>query len=795
MSKMSRKRGIKILALSSVVLFVVGCAVMQKQDGRWPASTSFVQKIIGRILGKEMDVDKYPVEQVGTRVNIDHHYFVDPKDRDNPQKQADHKEKKFNELLSAEKMDFALLLAISEHRKRLLKQNLHNTGVDIDESIDCGRMMSYPHRTTKGQCYFHGLEDRLARDPEKGRDDKKFASMPRVGDSEQKFGRNIEKDVINETLEKYGVDVGPNPQLISEKLLMRKDGKIRAAPPVNILVAAWLQAQNHDWFSHGKNRPIKENPIAVPGHPTAAKNVHGDSQYAQAQDFTKGMLIPRTAVESDEQKSRRQDENAGYNYTSRNNVTHWWDASHIYGSDQATIDRMRTNPVTGKKYDADPKTKGFIAVDMQNKRLYYDQNGLPITGFHDNWWVGLELIHSLFAMEHNYVAGQLAKRNPGMDAERIFQTARMIVAALIAKIHTIEWTPATLDNHALHAGMYANWHGLKGARGIEFKSTLARRAIGVLSESMQHAISGLTGEYSLHLYNVPFTLTEEFVAVYRMHPLLPERIDIWEGLNAKGRKKKSIPVEDTVFRKTKAVLDSTSTTDLMYGFGTGHPGLVVTHNYPTFMRNFIAERNLKHGCQGKGENERCPGSDTQMDMGAMDIVRDRERGVPRYNQFRRALGLPPVSTFDQLVQDKEDAEILREVYGQKNGEDNVDELDLLVGNLAEKRYHAYAFGNTQFFIFALMASRRLMGDPFFSDYYTPKYYTDWGFNHVEYETMAMVIKRHYPELAKVMKDKDGKEIQNAFRPWAPVYDDVKATLANLIKEEAKQKPPEVDDTF
>ena len=32
------------------------------------------------------------------------------------------------------------------------------------------------------------------------------------------------------------------------------------------------------------------------------------------------------------------------------------------------------------------------------------------------------------------------------------------------------------------------------------------------------------------------------------------------------------------------------------------------------------------------------------DMGAVDIVRARERGVPRYNEFRRQLGLNPIRT-------------------------------------------------------------------------------------------------------------------------------------------------------
>jgi hypothetical protein len=32
------------------------------------------------------------------------------------------------------------------------------------------------------------------------------------------------------------------------------------------------------------------------------------------------------------------------------------------------------------------------------------ETGLPLTGFSDNWWMGLSLLHTLFAAEHNAVA-------------------------------------------------------------------------------------------------------------------------------------------------------------------------------------------------------------------------------------------------------------------------------------------------------------------------------------------------------------------------------------------------------
>ena len=81
----------------------------------------------------------------------------------------------------------------------------------------------------------------------------------------------------------------------------------------------------------------------------------------------------------------------------------------------------------------------------------------------------------------------------------------------MAKIHTIEWTPAILAHPALQVGMNANWWGLAG-------ETLTKH-IGRLSKTNEF-ISGIPGS-GANQDGVPYALTEEFVSVYRMHSLVP----------------------------------------------------------------------------------------------------------------------------------------------------------------------------------------------------------------------------------------------------------------------------------
>ncbi len=639
---------------------------------------------------------------------------------------------------------------LSGRRQQLFEENLYDTGVSPNEKIDCATIMKRVHRTAYGECYFHGNEEHLTDK------DKNLTQMLRMGANGERFGRNFKSDTTNKALKEDLMK--PNPLEVSQKLLAR-EGKQVDAPVINVLATAWLQAMNHDWFTHGKNSKKKHYDISA--HKSNPHHAHG-------------MKLPATQTESEKEASVHAH---GYDQTFRNRVTHWWDASQIYGSDPETIRKVRSvwrnGKNTGKLIE-----DGKIAVDVANRKLRYDEQGLPITGFHDNWWTGLELIHTLFHLEHNRIVDKVLKPSIGKDicvengrrtsksecAEELFEKARMINSALMAKIHTVEWTPALLDNEMLHIGMRSNWFGMKEVTGISIPTLRAR-----VDGSIKHLISGLVGKKTLDLYSVPFTLTEEFVAVYRMHPLVPDAVTIRDSKTNKAGEK--VSTKDMIFRSAKDTMSKYGSATWLNSFGTSFPGAMTLHNYPTWMSKFVAERNT-----GKGH-----GDSIEMDMGAVDIFRDRERGIPKYNEFRRKLHLPEIESFEELTPNKEDQKILSEVY-----DGDIENVDLLIGTLAEAdRYPGYAFGNTPFYIFAVMASRRLMADPFFSDYFTSEYYTKKGIDHVQKTTMSDVIINHFPEFKDRFYDKkrvlpgDKEIVKNAFRPWLPVYKDVKDAIQDM----------------
>ena len=87
----------------------------------------------------------------------------------------------------------------------------------------------------------------------------------------------------------------------------------------------------------------------------------------------------------------------------------------------------------------------------------------------------------------------------------------------MAKIHTVEWTPAILAHPALQIGMSANWWGIVGEK--------LTKAVGRISKTSE-AISGIPGSGVDH-QGIPYSLTEEFVSVYRMHSLVPGQYSLY----------------------------------------------------------------------------------------------------------------------------------------------------------------------------------------------------------------------------------------------------------------------------
>jgi Animal haem peroxidase len=522
---------------------------------------------------------------------------------------------------------------------------------------------------------------------------------PPTGAAGFPFGRNQPLwDARAETEE--GSLLEPSPRVISERLLAR-NGAFSPVSFLNLLAAAWLQFQVHDWVLHDKD-PDPSRKIRVPLPDGDGWPFGSDGAMPVAR--SKHSAVPPTP---------------GGPPLYDNSDTHWWDGSQIYGTTPEHEHSLR---------------------EFEGGRLRLTENGGlprdpvtddPQTGVTNNWWTGLWLLHWLFAREHNVICARLAAVFPGMGDEDLYTVARRVNSAVMAKIHTVEWTPSVLPHPTVRAAMHGNWYGMLGPRGSRLLRRITRRDVLIGIPGSPHDDHG-----------VPYALTEEFVAVYRMHPLIPDELRIVSAQNGGRIADRSLA---ELLGPAAAVVDGQfRRCDLMASFGVARAGRIALHNFPDTLRNLA-----------RGAADVDAGDEPSIDLATIDVLRDRERGVPRYNDFRRMLRLPSASSFFELAGgDAATAALLADVYG------DVERVDLMVGLYAEPLPEGFGFSETAFRIFVLMASRRLKSDPAFTDLYGPSHYTREGLRWIEGRTMRDVIAEHLPTLRPLIAD-----VRNPFEPW------------------------------
>ncbi|WP_448642742.1 peroxidase family protein [Geodermatophilus sp. URMC 63] len=549
------------------------------------------------------------------------------------------------------------LLDLAVMRRRLRRDNL------IDTELPARVEVRSPGAEPPADAVAHRTADGSWND----------LSSPRMGATGAWFGRNMPVDVRQADL--------PDPVRVADELLARE--RFIPARSLNVLAAAWIQFQVHDWVQH-RRVPVGERSIDLP--------LPDGREWRN----TPGGPVERVMRIAD-------DDGPG------NRVSHWWDGSEVYGSDDATARRLREDGGRGAR------------LRLVEGHLPTDDGGTAAAGFAESWWLGLSALQTLFAREHNAVCDALQREYPDLDDERTYQTARLVVSALIAKIHTVEWTPAILGTQTLDTAMSINWRGAPD-------QWLTRLGIRLLDP---HAVDGIPRTRPDHS-GVPFSLTEEFVTVYRMHPLIPDDYVFVDPVTGEAEEARFTDISG---ERTEERFRAIGLAKALYSLGTAHPGAVTLHNFPEALRHVERDGEV-------------------VDLAVVDVVRTRRRGVPRYNDFRAGLHVPRVRRFEDLTTDPGTLAALRRLYR------SVDEVDTVVGLLAEEPPAGFGFSDTAFRVFLLMASRRLQSDRFLTVDFRPEVYTPLGMDWVERGSLADVVRRHCPELAGLVGT--GKA---AFAPW------------------------------
>ncbi|MGH8469350.1 MAG: peroxidase family protein [Gammaproteobacteria bacterium] len=661
----------------------------------------------------------------------------------------------------------------------------------------------------------------------------------------------------------------------------------KPAPFFNVLAAFWIQFMTHDWFSHLREG---HNDAAMVGMGCATQRVNNEEKPLSKEDIEKLKCRPEDKIDASyyaESAEPRKFSHQGKEYLARahkttaNTVTAWWDASQIYGYDETSRRRVKRDPNDaakllmsrsgdregqGEKYGYLPLFKACPAAahDCVPDPIHPVWAGQEATAFPDNWTIGMSFYHNVFAREHNRFVEEFRKRaaatpdgdcgvrNPDqpdkiirykdLTPDELFEVARLVVAAEIAKIHTIEWTTQLLYGEPLYLGMNSNWFGL--LRDHKLVADALERVVGRLARTsdpkkrnaMYSVFASGPGIFGLgnrvtkskvskqdiwdlenpdHVnsginhFGSPFNFPEEFTTVYRLHTMVPDLIEYREWGNTPNSIRYKVPVVETFRGKATPEMHQRGLANWAISMGRQRLGLLWLQNHAQFLQNVPMDKRLGMG--------------TKIDVPALDLIRDRERGVPRFNEFRRQYGLKTLTGFDDFIDQHEPpgssareeqqalVKALREVYGQHRCDaskvitdaqvnadgspindclghpdgsmvDNVEDVDTVVGWLAERtRPHGFAISETQFQVFILNASRRLFSDRFFTSSFRPEFYSHLGVAWVndngpngkvwekgepndhrqEVSPLKRVLLRTMPELTEELEP-----VVNAFDPWA-----------------------------
>ncbi|KAL3629248.1 hypothetical protein CASFOL_026470 [Castilleja foliolosa] len=511
------------------------------------------------------------------------------------------------------------------------------------------------------------------------------------------FGRNIIPIDQSHKLTR------PDPMLVATKLLARRD-LIDTGKQFNMIAASWIQFMIHDWIDHIENTNQQVELRA----PEEVAN-----------------QCPLKSFKFFESKEV-QITNDGHNRIKSgylNRRTPWWDGSAIYGNDEESVQKVRTYKDGKLKISED----GLLLVNP---------NGVVLSAMFVTHGLVSQLCKA--SLLRNTMQYATPKEYPQLEDEEVYSHARLVTSAVIAKIHTIDWTIELLKTNTLLAAMRVNWYGLLGK---SFKDRFGHLGLGLLS--------GIVGSKKPNDHGVPYSLTEEFVSVYRMHSLLPDKllirnIDVPPWPNKLPLLHAEMNMEELTGQQGTENMSKIGLTRLMVSMGHQACGALELWNYPMWLRSLVSQ-NVD------GTDRPDP-----VDLPALEIYRDRERSVARYNDFRRALLLIPISKWQDLTDDEEAIETMRNVYG-----DDVENLDIMVGLMAEKKINGFAISETAFVIFLLMATRRLEADKYFTSHFNEEAYTKKGLEWVNItESLKDVLDRHYPEMSHKWINSD-----SAFSVW------------------------------
>lgn len=349
----------------------------------------------------------------------------------------------------------------------------------------------------------------------------------------------------------------PNARTVSN-LVVAGQGETPNREGLSGMMYAWGQFLDHDI-----NLTLSEGSTSI-AIPVPA----GDAVFSGSIPMTRAVTDPNTGL-------------------ALNNVTGWIDGSMVYGSDAATAASLRGpggTLLTSAGNNLPISGGAFVAGDIRA------QENPDLTA-----------LQVLFVREHNRQVARLQQAHPGWSGEQLYQQARAVVTAEIARITYNEFLP-----HLLGKGTIAPYKGYNP--------------------------------------NADARLSEEFAgAAFRFgHSIVSANLEkISETGSTLGT---PVSLRDAFFQAPADFVADGGADGLLRHLAADRSNALDVHIVDD-LRNFLF------------------GAGSGLDLAAINIQRGRDLGLGSLNDTRRALGLTAYRSFEQITSDAGTRASLKAAYG------------------------------------------------------------------------------------------------------------------------------------
>ncbi|XGW26160.1 hypothetical protein V3C99_007066 [Haemonchus contortus] len=374
-----------------------------------------------------------------------------------------------------------------------------------------------------------------------------------------------------------------------------------------------------------------------------------------------------------------------------NTVSGYLDASQIYGSSQEIVDKMRSFKdgllnlrILSASHGGLPQADDD--EDCKSRTLSSEPCFMAGSS-RINLLPSNAVMYTIWMRQHNLIAGKLKVVNPVWSDEKLFQEARRIVIAQIQHITYNEFIPVIVG-----------------------KENLKRYALDL-------QVNGYDSRYDMKVDGSTLNVFAAAVGQFFL-TLLPDKITVIDSF---GNTKREDPLgrvfNDPSFiyqrNRLDAVLRFLTRSPIM------KPGLHMTPELKhAFKRGF--------GSEDKG-----------IDMAAQIIQMGRDHGIPGYLEWRRHCQLDNVQSFASMsarLLPSVNASLFEQLY------ESPEDVDLIVGGLAEAPLPGSLLGPTLSCLFAKQMEKTKRGDRFwYENFFYPSAFSTSQLEEIRKTTLARII--------------------------------------------------------